>query len=155
MGQGIMRFTQHPPDDQATPHADGVASSVKQLLSASGRYASARARLLLLEARLAAGDVKGALILFILALAGLLAGAVFVSVAVVLWVARLFLAGDTALASGIIGGVLLGLAIFLIWRARRLISAQNLFPVTKTEFNLDKQWLHELPQKTRGSNGRL
>ena len=128
---------------------------MKQLLSASGRYMSARARLLALEARLAAGDMKGALLLFIFALAGLLAGALFLSVAIVLWVARLFLEGDTALASGIIGGVFLGLALFLVWRGRRLISAQNLFPVTKAEFNLDKQWLHELPQKTHGPNGRL
>ena len=152
---GIMRFTQYPPDEQSTPHVDGVATSVKKLLSASGRYTSARVRLLLLETRLAAGDMKGALVLFIFALAGLLAGAFFLAVALVLWIARLFLAGDTALASGIIGGLLLGTAAFLIWRARRLISAQNLFPVTKAEFNLDKQWLHELPQKTHGPNGRL
>lgn len=128
---------------------------MKQLLSASGRYASARARLLLLEGRLAAGDMKGALILVFVALAGLIAGALFVGVAVVLWVARLFMEGDTALASGVIGAVCLATAVILMWRALRMVSAQNFFPVTKAEFNLDKQWLHELPQNAQGSNGRL
>ena len=151
----MMRFTQYPPVDQATSQTDGVAPSVKHLLSASGRYVSARARLLMLEARLAAGDIKGALLLSLLAVTGLMAGSVLLIVAVVLWVARLFLDGDTALASAILGVVLLGAAFLLFWRARRSLSAQNLFPVTKDEFNLDKQWLHAIPQKSNGSNDKL
>lgn len=150
-----MRFTEYEVHDRTTAPADGVALSVKHLLSASGRYVSARVRLLILEARLAAGEMKGALVLCLLAAAGLLTGGVLLVVAIVLWVARLLMGGDTALASGVIGLVLLGIAFFLLSRARRSVSAQNLFPVTKAEFNLDKQWLHELPQKPPGSNGRL
>lgn len=151
---GTMRSTRYAPDEEKTPPG-GVSSSVKQLLSATGRYASARGRLLVLEGKLAASDVKGALLLFVLALAGLLAGALFLSVALVLWVARLFMNGDTALASGVVGVVMIATAVFLAWSARRKLSAKNLFPVTKAEFNLDKQWLQDYPQKTHGSNGRL
>ena len=150
----MTRSPRYRSDEHAAPPADGVVSSFKHILSASGRYASARARLLALEARLAAEDTKGALVLCLIASAGMMAGSVLLVVAIVLWTARLFMNGDNALASAVLGGVFLITAIFLFGKARKSIRAQSLFPVTHAEFNVDKQWLQELPQITPGTNGR-
>ncbi len=150
----MTRFTRYPSDEPSTTPVDGVASSVKHLLSASARYTSARVRLLMLEARLAAADTKGALVLCLLAAAGMMAGSLLLVVAIVLWVARLFMNGDTALASAVLGVVLLITTFFLLRKSLKSISAQDLFPVTKSEFNVDKQWINELPQRTPGTNGR-
>lgn len=150
-----MRFRERHTNDQSAIPADGVVSSIRHMASAGGRYVGARARLLLLEARLAAGDLKGSLVLCIIAAAGFIAGLILLMVAVVLWVARFFMAGDTALASGVIGIVLLGAGFLLVWCVRRSLGSKDLFPVTKSEFNLNTQWLHELREKPPGSNGKL
>ena len=150
----MTRSTRYPSDEPSTAPVDGVASSVKHLLSASARYTSARVRLLMLEARLAAEDTKGALALCLFAAAGMMAGSLLLVVAIVLWVARLFMNGDTALASAVLGVVLLITTLFLLRKSLKSISAQDLFPVTKAEFNVDKQWLQELPRRTPGTNAR-
>ncbi len=150
----MTRFRRNPSNEPSIPAVDGVATSVKYLLSASARYAGARVRLLLLEARLAAEDTKGPLVLCLIAAAGLAAGSLLMLTALVLGVARLFMNGDAALASAVLGGVLLTTAFLMLVKALKSIRAQELFPVTKSEFNVDKQWINELPQRAPGNNGR-
>ena len=95
------------PSDRSSGAAGGVGSSFKQILSASGRYASARARMMLLEGRLAAHDLKSPGVMFICAAAGLLVAISLLIAGLVLWVAQQLMNGNTAAACGVIGGALL------------------------------------------------
>jgi len=131
--------------DGTSDHHEGVRTSVKQVVSASARYAVARMRLAVLETKLAARDVKKATLFLTIALIGALTGFALLITGLVLWVARLLLNGNTAAASAIIGAVLLAGAFFLSRGALRSMRGKSFYPVTKTELNRDKQWLHKLP----------
>jgi hypothetical protein len=102
-------------------------------------------RLAMLETKLAAGDVKKATVLLMIAIFGALTGFALLVTGLVLWIAQLFLSGNTAAASALTGAVLLGAAFFLIRGALGSVKAKSFYPVTKTELNRDKQWLHNLP----------
>lgn len=131
--------------DGTNDHHEGVRTSVKQIVSASARYAGARLRLAMLETKLAARDVRRATLFLTLAAFGALTGFALLIAGLVLWIARLFLSGNTAAASAIIGFVLLAGAFFLSRGALRSMKGKSFYPVTKTELNRDKQWLHKLP----------
>jgi uncharacterized membrane protein YqjE len=143
--EATMRYLPPRTDDAAHHANEGVRTSVKQIISASGRYASARVRLMLLETRLAAMDVKKATIFLGIAAAGALTGFVMLAAGLVLWIARLFLNGNTAAASALTGAVLLGIAALFTWTGLRSVRGKSFYPVTRTELNRDKQWLHKLP----------
>jgi uncharacterized membrane protein YqjE len=127
----------------ASPTAcdNGIVTSARHVLSAAGRYAGARTKLLLLEGRAAARDSVKALLFFSVAVAGGFFGALLLTAALVLWIAQQWLQGNYAAACALTGLTFLGAAALLVWQARRAVQARNFFPVTKAEFHRDKQWL--------------
>ena len=126
-------------------HQEGVRASVKQVAVATAQYASARLRLAALETRLAAGQVKTAAVLMVGALIGGLAAAGLLMTGLVIWLARTVFNGDTAAASAAVGVVLLVAVFFAIRAAMKSLKGKSFYPVTRTELNRDKEWLHQLP----------
>jgi uncharacterized membrane protein YqjE len=137
----LFHVSTHHPD--TLPHP-GAVVSMKKLIAALTRYLDARVRLLTLETKLVARDVKSGVLM--LGVAGLLAGTAFLvlAAALVLWLTEWLPHGNGAAACGIVAGLFLVVAGFLVWRGRRSFQGQNWLPVTRTEFNTDKQWLKEL-----------
>ena len=126
-------------------HQEGVRASVKQTAKAAAQYASARLRLAALETKLAAGQVKLAVILLACALMGMLAAAGLLLTGLVLWLSRAVFGGETAAASAAVGGVLLVGVFFAVRAAMKSMKGKSFYPVTRTELNRDKEWLHHLP----------
>ena len=119
----------------------GVVSSVRHILSAAGRYAVARTKLLLLEGRSAARESAKPLLIFALAAVGGLLGFLLLTTALVLWIAQQWLHGNYAAACALTGLAFLAAAALFVRQASRSLHARSFFPVTRDELHRDKQWL--------------
>ncbi len=132
-----------------TPHSEtdetGTLRALRKFFAAGAAYASARLRLAALEGKDAALHVFKLVLFLLIALVLAIFGYLFIGYALVLLLAML-IGGDHGQLWGalILGGVHLGGAVFLIWRARANL-VQPMFPLTTEEFKKDKTWLEPNP----------
>ncbi len=119
----------------------GTKSSAKHVLSAALHYAQARGKLLAVEARIAAAEMKMGLILFGAAAIALLLGGAILLVGIVLLVMMVLPQANGAAACGAVGALFIIAAWLMLRGGRKALSGQNFFPVTRAEFHEDHQCL--------------
>jgi uncharacterized membrane protein YqjE len=138
----LYHFTRRPPD--TIPQPPGTIDSVKQILSAAGRYLDARIRLFSLEASLALQGMKSGLLMFGVAALLLLTAFLTLAAALVLWLTTLLPQANGAAACLAVGGALLLAGFVLVLRGTRSFRQRGLFPVTRTELKSDKQGIRNI-----------
>ena len=127
----------------ATP-PETTVPAFKKLLASAVKYGEARAKLLALEAKIAARGLKTGLLLYGVAAVLAIAGAAVLIAGLVLLLAFWLPQANGALACGIVAAVLFLTAFLLSRRGRGVIRNQHAFPASRAEFESDKQCLKNL-----------
>jgi len=135
------------PDHTQPPgFIDGLRNDVDEIKQAAGRYASARARLLGIEAKEAASEVGGA--------AARLAGAAFFGVifylliiAGLIGMAERYRPESWPVATLIIAAAHLMLAVLLFTSGKRRLHNPERFSESLKQFEQDREWLDQTTKK--------
>jgi hypothetical protein len=126
----------------ATPSSvPGSKTSAKQLLAAVLRYANARGRLAALEAKIAWTEMKTGLVLMGAAAVALAAAFAVITAGLVLLLIQWLPQGNGAAACGVVAGIMILAALVMLRLGRKALGAQNFFPVTRAEIQIDQQCL--------------